>query len=53
MGKKQVPEAGRMKKSRSKHKEMFPELATQQEELVQRKVEVRKAHQKRVIEEDS
>jgi hypothetical protein len=36
MGKKATPEVLKHKKQKSKYKEMFPELATHQEEIVQR-----------------
>jgi hypothetical protein len=55
MGKKVAPEPAIAKKpARSKYKEMFPELATHQEEMVQRHQNTKRTHPtKRVIQEDS
>jgi hypothetical protein len=53
MGKKVAFEGAKQKKMRNKHKEMFPELATHQEEIVQLHAVERRHHQKRVIQEDS
>lgn len=49
MAKKTAPETITNKKTRQKHKEMFSELATHQEEIVQRRTENNEQHARRVI----